>query len=138
MQFGGKVFIIGVGKAEQAVRVPDLEALTRLFTREPQIPFMHLSANEIDVSFQYRYAGQVNAYLCVWLRRVFTAILPIQVPESHSPYCWRAHQCPSIGDPSLPARRWRLCFSRCCRPIARCDQSANSGLGTIGIGRMLS
>ncbi|KAH7926030.1 GroES-like protein [Leucogyrophana mollusca] len=38
--FGGKVFIIGVGKNEQ------------LF------PFMHLSANEIDVSFQYRYANQ--------------------------------------------------------------------------------
>jgi L-iditol 2-dehydrogenase len=40
MQFGGKVFIIGVGKNEQ------------LF------PFMHLSANEIDLKFQYRYADQ--------------------------------------------------------------------------------
>jgi L-iditol 2-dehydrogenase len=40
LQFGGKVFIIGVGKDEQ------------LF------PFMHLSANEIDVKFQYRYANQ--------------------------------------------------------------------------------
>jgi len=39
-KFGGKVFIIGVGKAEQ------------------QFPFMHLSANEIDVGFQYRYADQ--------------------------------------------------------------------------------
>ncbi|KII87357.1 hypothetical protein PLICRDRAFT_42985 [Plicaturopsis crispa FD-325 SS-3] len=39
-KFGGKVFIIGVGKNEQ------------LF------PFMHLSANEIDLSFQYRYANQ--------------------------------------------------------------------------------
>jgi len=39
-QFGGKVFIIGVGKDEQV------------------FPFMHLSANEIDVSFQYRYANQ--------------------------------------------------------------------------------
>ncbi|KAG1808716.1 chaperonin 10-like protein [Suillus subaureus] len=39
-QFGGKVFIIGVGKNEQV------------------FPFMHLSANEIDVSFQYRYANQ--------------------------------------------------------------------------------
>lgn len=38
--FGGKVFIIGVGKNEQ------------------NFPFMHLSANEIDVSFQYRYAHQ--------------------------------------------------------------------------------
>ncbi|KAJ3774295.1 L-arabinitol 4-dehydrogenase [Lentinula raphanica] len=38
--FGAKVFIIGVGKNEQ------------LF------PFMHLSANEIDVQFQYRYANQ--------------------------------------------------------------------------------
>ncbi|KAG6889744.1 hypothetical protein C0992_004262 [Termitomyces sp. T32_za158] len=40
MKFGGKVFIIGVGKNEQV------------------FPFMHLSANEIDVGFQYRYANQ--------------------------------------------------------------------------------
>jgi len=40
VKFGAKVFIIGVGKNEQ------------------QFPFMHLSANEIDVSFQYRYANQ--------------------------------------------------------------------------------
>ncbi|KAI6126404.1 chaperonin 10-like protein [Pisolithus croceorrhizus] len=40
MQFGGKVFIIGVGKDHQ------------------MFPFMQLSANEIDVSFQYRYANQ--------------------------------------------------------------------------------
>ncbi|KIK61766.1 hypothetical protein GYMLUDRAFT_42808 [Collybiopsis luxurians FD-317 M1] len=38
--FGAKVFIIGVGKNEQV------------------FPFMHLSANEIDVQFQYRYANQ--------------------------------------------------------------------------------
>ncbi|KAF8906294.1 L-arabinitol 4-dehydrogenase [Gymnopilus junonius] len=42
MKFGGKVFIIGVGKNEQV------------------FPFMHLSANEIDVSFQYRYANQAS------------------------------------------------------------------------------
>ncbi|KAG6854035.1 hypothetical protein C0991_011240 [Blastosporella zonata] len=40
MKFGGKVFIIGVGKNELV------------------FPFMHLSANEIDVSFQYRYCNQ--------------------------------------------------------------------------------
>ncbi|PFH50979.1 hypothetical protein AMATHDRAFT_60191 [Amanita thiersii Skay4041] len=40
VQFGGKVFVIGVGKDEQV------------------FPFMHLSANEIDVQFQYRYANQ--------------------------------------------------------------------------------
>lgn len=40
VQFGGKVFIIGVGRNEQ------------------MFPFMHLSANEIDVQFQYRYANQ--------------------------------------------------------------------------------
>ncbi|KAF5316095.1 hypothetical protein D9619_006458 [Psilocybe cf. subviscida] len=40
VKFGGKVFIIGVGKSEL------------------NFPFMHLSANEIDVSFQYRYANQ--------------------------------------------------------------------------------
>jgi hypothetical protein len=26
-----------------------------------QFPFMHLAANEIDVSFQYRYANQVSS-----------------------------------------------------------------------------
>lgn len=40
MTFGGKVFIIGVGKNMQ------------------NIPFMHLSANEIDLQWQYRYANQ--------------------------------------------------------------------------------
>ena len=36
-KFGGSVFVIGVGKDFQ------------------NIPFMHLSANEIDLRFQYRY-----------------------------------------------------------------------------------
>ncbi|KAF2149733.1 GroES-like protein [Myriangium duriaei CBS 260.36] len=36
-RFGGSVFVIGVGKASQT------------------IPFMHLSAKEIDLRFQYRY-----------------------------------------------------------------------------------
>jgi len=40
VKFGGKVFVIGVGK------------------NELNFPFMHLSANEIDLSFQYRYANQ--------------------------------------------------------------------------------
>ena len=35
--FGGSVFVIGVGKAQQ------------------NIPFMHLSSKEIDLRFQYRY-----------------------------------------------------------------------------------
>ncbi|KIY74255.1 GroES-like protein [Cylindrobasidium torrendii FP15055 ss-10] len=39
-KFGGQVFVIGVGKSEQ------------------NFPFMHLSANEIDLKFQYRYADQ--------------------------------------------------------------------------------
>ena len=38
--FGGKVFVVGVGKAEQTY------------------PFMILSANEIDLQFQYRYCNQ--------------------------------------------------------------------------------
>ncbi|KAI8455689.1 chaperonin 10-like protein [Phakopsora pachyrhizi] len=40
VKFGGKVFVIGVGKDEQ------------------EFPFMHLSANEIDLQFQFRYANQ--------------------------------------------------------------------------------
>lgn len=48
MAFGGKVFIIGVGKDTQS------------------IPFMHLSANEIDLQWQYRYANQYpRAIRCV-------------------------------------------------------------------------
>ncbi|EJT98621.1 GroES-like protein [Dacryopinax primogenitus] len=40
VRFGGMVFVIGVGKEMQSM------------------PFMHLSANEIDLKFQYRYANQ--------------------------------------------------------------------------------
>lgn len=39
VKFGGKVFVIGVGKPEM------------------QIPFMQLSTQEIDLQFQYRYAN---------------------------------------------------------------------------------
>ncbi|TEB36567.1 L-arabinitol 4-dehydrogenase [Coprinellus micaceus] len=39
-KFGGKVFVIGVGNNQM------------------NFPFMHLSANEIDLQFQYRYANQ--------------------------------------------------------------------------------
>jgi len=40
VKFGGKVFVIGVGKDEM------------------NFPFAHLSGNEIDLQFQYRYANQ--------------------------------------------------------------------------------
>ncbi|CAK9779468.1 putative L-arabinitol 4-dehydrogenase [Cutaneotrichosporon oleaginosum] len=40
VQFGGKVFVIGVGPSEQSY------------------PFGYCSANEIDLQFQYRYANQ--------------------------------------------------------------------------------
>lgn len=40
LKFGGKVLIVGIGKMEQ------------------NFPFMYLSANEIDVGFQFRYANQ--------------------------------------------------------------------------------
>jgi len=40
VSFGGKVFVIGVGKDYQT------------------FPFMHMSANEIDLQFQFRYANQ--------------------------------------------------------------------------------
>lgn len=40
MKFGGTVFVIGVGKDYQS------------------LPFMHMSANEIDIKLQYRYANQ--------------------------------------------------------------------------------
>ena len=39
MKFGGKVFVIGVGKNEM------------------KIPFMRLSTEEIDLQFQYRYSN---------------------------------------------------------------------------------
>jgi len=40
VKFGGMVFVIGVGREMQS------------------IPFMHLSAHEIDLKFQYRYSEQ--------------------------------------------------------------------------------
>jgi L-iditol 2-dehydrogenase len=39
VKFGGKVFVIGVGKNEM------------------KIPFMRLSTREVDLQFQYRYAN---------------------------------------------------------------------------------
>jgi L-iditol 2-dehydrogenase len=60
MQFGGKVFIIGVGKNEQVVCFLSKIYIRRTFESLLQFPFMHLSANEIDVQFQYRYANQVS------------------------------------------------------------------------------
>lgn len=39
-KFGSTVFVIGVGKDYQS------------------LPFMHMSANEIDLKLQYRYASQ--------------------------------------------------------------------------------
>jgi L-iditol 2-dehydrogenase len=55
------LFIIGVGKNEQIVRC--LLTVVDGCTRDTQnngfqLPFMHLSVNEIDVSFLYRYANQ--------------------------------------------------------------------------------
>ena len=40
VRFGGKVFVIGVGK------------------NEIKVPFMRLSTQEIDLQYQYRYANQ--------------------------------------------------------------------------------
>lgn len=37
--------------------------IRRAFESLFQFPFMYLSANEIDVSFQYRYANQVRPML---------------------------------------------------------------------------
>ena len=59
MRFGGKVFIIGVGKNEQVVCFLS-NILEEFWNQLLQFPFMHLSANEIDVQFQYRYANQVS------------------------------------------------------------------------------
>ena len=58
-QFGGKVFIIGVGKNEQVV-MHYLDNVIIIYINLYQFPFMHLSANEIDISFQYRYASQAR------------------------------------------------------------------------------
>lgn len=62
VQFGGKVFVIGVGKAEQTVsnerNVGKPRSGSSASPRRCQYPFMHLSANEIDLQFQYRYSNQ--------------------------------------------------------------------------------
>jgi hypothetical protein len=39
-----------------------------------QFPFMHLSANEIDLQFQYRYANQVSAVLSRYMKAVLMHI----------------------------------------------------------------
>jgi L-iditol 2-dehydrogenase len=60
MQFGGKVFIIGVGENQQVVCFSIMIISEEFVNHSFQFPFMHLSANEIDVRFQYRYANQVS------------------------------------------------------------------------------
>jgi hypothetical protein len=74
MAFGGKVFVIGVGKAEQNVSLSetffpveyyswDIWLMVSCLLRGLQIPFMICSANEIDIQFQYRYCHQVSPAL---------------------------------------------------------------------------
>jgi hypothetical protein len=63
MAFGGKVFVIGVGKAEQNVSCPFPKSVGNfqlILNNDLQIPFMICSANEIDIQFQYRYCHQVR------------------------------------------------------------------------------
>lgn len=90
MKFGGKVFIIGVGKNEQVVGCY-LPLSSLLYLNQKKFPFMHLSANEIDVSFQYRYANQVckSSILTV---PSFLMLCYSSVPQGHSPYFWRFNQ----------------------------------------------
>ena len=60
MRFGGKVFVIGVGKDEQVVCFLSIDKSEEFLKSSLQFPFMHLSTNEIDVQFQFRYANQVS------------------------------------------------------------------------------
>lgn len=57
---------------------------------------MHLSANEIDVSFQYRYANQVIYYPC--LIPLIMSNLHLKVSQGHSRCCWWPYKCQAFGD----------------------------------------
>lgn len=58
MKFGGLVFVIGVGKDVQVRRTDACNDLAIYYARVQTIPFMHLSAHEIDLKYQYRYSNQ--------------------------------------------------------------------------------
>lgn len=99
MQFGGKVFIIGVGKNEQVVSELPFVA-NFMFKAAYQFPFMHLSANEIDVSFQYRYANQVRRSFVLF---VYSKLRVIAVSKGHQTRRWRINRHQAPGYSSLRA-----------------------------------
>lgn len=47
---------------------------------------MHLSANEIDVSFQYRYANQASVKQNTEMEQ--QSNLPVPVSKGHPSHCW--------------------------------------------------
>ncbi|KAA1077183.1 hypothetical protein PGT21_002700 [Puccinia graminis f. sp. tritici] len=61
VKFGGKVFVIGVGKDKQT------------------LPFMHMSENEIDLQFQFRYANQYPKAI----RLVSTGLIDVKPLITH-------------------------------------------------------
>ncbi len=60
MRFGGKVFVIGVGPSETKVGLSKRGFSIGIALTLFQFPFGYLSANEIDLQTQYRYANQVS------------------------------------------------------------------------------
>ena len=62
---GGKVLVIGVGKDEQVVSLfcHSVPVVSQLKTRHFQFPFMHLSANEIDVN-KYGWPSSLTNTIC--------------------------------------------------------------------------
>ncbi|WAR55232.1 hypothetical protein PtB15_4B852 [Puccinia triticina] len=61
VKFGGKVFVIGVGKDKQT------------------LPFMHMAENEIDLQFQFRYANQYPKAI----RLVSTGLIDVKPLITH-------------------------------------------------------
>ena len=70
-----------------------------------QFPFMHLSANEIDLKFQYRYADQVCVpilnFFLLWLILLCLAT----VPQGNSSSIQRSDRSQATCDTSIQTGR---------------------------------
>ena len=92
MQFGGKVFIIGVGKNEQLVSSL-YNAIIYIFLRK--LVSLHASQCKRDrrqVPIPVRKSGPYSVWSC-HLPVLTSQCSRTAVPEGYSSSCWRLNQC---------------------------------------------
>jgi hypothetical protein len=87
---------------------------------------MHLSANEIDVSFQYRYANQASVKQNTEMEQQSNPF--VLVSKGHPSHCWWPDQYQTTCYPQISPGRRSCCIPHCCGSSTRSYQGSNSGL----------